>query len=576
MRPARHPSAGERTAAAPAQSGEDLARLRIAVTTIGDLLLTAADRFPQTLALVFPDAAIHLRGPGGARDAPRTQSAGARNQAARQGRHPDAHLPGIRRGVLRRGPVRRGDRADQRALPVERDQLRDRERRHRDARDDRHDRRTGELRRAPGRRPAGPQVPNQSAQASPRAGAEAAQHRDDRRLDAAWLRVAARIRPRRRGRARAQRPRLEARRARARRRSHAVHLRHDGASEGLPDHARGAGAQLHRARPASIPSDPRRPLLVAAADVPHRLGPADARDLRRRRNLPHDGLLRSRRRAEDAREVQGHRDLSLLRHDHARLDLPSRFPEDQPQADQAHELELRGPAAGGRGVDHARDAAGAAGRQLRHDRDRGDRVHRLAGRGAIPADQPPRQAVAGARGAHRPARHRRGCGDRPARRGARARLQHARGLSQGPGEDRASDRRRRLVPHGRHRLARRARHDHVPRPLQGHAEGRRRERRRGRDRGPARAPPVGQARAGRRHSGRQVRRSSRRVRRTEAGQEGDRSGTRELLPTRSGAVSRCRASCASSTNGRCPRARSRNSGCATTWSPNCGSAEARA
>jgi fatty-acyl-CoA synthase/long-chain acyl-CoA synthetase len=36
--------------------GEDLARLRITVTTIGDLLLSAADRYPDTLALVFPDA----------------------------------------------------------------------------------------------------------------------------------------------------------------------------------------------------------------------------------------------------------------------------------------------------------------------------------------------------------------------------------------------------------------------------------------------------------------------------------------------------------------------------------------
>ena len=34
---------------------EDLARLRIKVTTIGDLLLTAADQYPDTLALVFPD-----------------------------------------------------------------------------------------------------------------------------------------------------------------------------------------------------------------------------------------------------------------------------------------------------------------------------------------------------------------------------------------------------------------------------------------------------------------------------------------------------------------------------------------
>ncbi|MFO1376200.1 MAG: AMP-binding protein [Steroidobacteraceae bacterium] len=35
--------------------GEDLSRLRISVTTIGDLLLTAADRYPDSLALVFPE-----------------------------------------------------------------------------------------------------------------------------------------------------------------------------------------------------------------------------------------------------------------------------------------------------------------------------------------------------------------------------------------------------------------------------------------------------------------------------------------------------------------------------------------
>ena len=35
---------------------EDLARLRIRVTTMGDLLLQAADRYPNRLALVFPDA----------------------------------------------------------------------------------------------------------------------------------------------------------------------------------------------------------------------------------------------------------------------------------------------------------------------------------------------------------------------------------------------------------------------------------------------------------------------------------------------------------------------------------------
>ena len=41
----------------PAPPGhEDPARLRIRATTMGDLLLTAADRYPNKLALVFPDA----------------------------------------------------------------------------------------------------------------------------------------------------------------------------------------------------------------------------------------------------------------------------------------------------------------------------------------------------------------------------------------------------------------------------------------------------------------------------------------------------------------------------------------
>ena len=40
---------------------EDLALARINVTTIGDLLLTAADRYPDSLALVFPDRALTYR-----------------------------------------------------------------------------------------------------------------------------------------------------------------------------------------------------------------------------------------------------------------------------------------------------------------------------------------------------------------------------------------------------------------------------------------------------------------------------------------------------------------------------------
>jgi fatty-acyl-CoA synthase/long-chain acyl-CoA synthetase len=48
-------SGGPATTASNADGGEDLSRLRIAVTTMGDLLLSAADRYPDTLALVFPD-----------------------------------------------------------------------------------------------------------------------------------------------------------------------------------------------------------------------------------------------------------------------------------------------------------------------------------------------------------------------------------------------------------------------------------------------------------------------------------------------------------------------------------------
>ena len=48
-------SAQSSTVPFTAYAGEDLARLRISVTTMGDLLLTAADRDPDKLALVFPD-----------------------------------------------------------------------------------------------------------------------------------------------------------------------------------------------------------------------------------------------------------------------------------------------------------------------------------------------------------------------------------------------------------------------------------------------------------------------------------------------------------------------------------------
>ncbi|MEP6884552.1 MAG: class I adenylate-forming enzyme family protein [Gammaproteobacteria bacterium] len=42
-------------------TGEDLSQLRITVTTMGDLLLSAADRYPDTPALVFPDSQYTYR-----------------------------------------------------------------------------------------------------------------------------------------------------------------------------------------------------------------------------------------------------------------------------------------------------------------------------------------------------------------------------------------------------------------------------------------------------------------------------------------------------------------------------------
>jgi acyl-CoA synthetase (AMP-forming)/AMP-acid ligase II len=52
---AQQPTDGATTVPFQPYAGEDLARLRINVTTMGDLLLTAADRDPDKLALVFPD-----------------------------------------------------------------------------------------------------------------------------------------------------------------------------------------------------------------------------------------------------------------------------------------------------------------------------------------------------------------------------------------------------------------------------------------------------------------------------------------------------------------------------------------
>jgi fatty-acyl-CoA synthase len=56
--PARRPAKARKAKGIEQLPPEDLARLRINVTTLGDLLLTAADRHPDSLALVFPDRTL--------------------------------------------------------------------------------------------------------------------------------------------------------------------------------------------------------------------------------------------------------------------------------------------------------------------------------------------------------------------------------------------------------------------------------------------------------------------------------------------------------------------------------------
>ncbi len=80
---------------------ENLARARINVTTIGDLLLTAADRYPRFARARVPGRALTYAqlATRALRRARSLQALGVR--AARPRRHPDAHLRGVRRDVLR-------------------------------------------------------------------------------------------------------------------------------------------------------------------------------------------------------------------------------------------------------------------------------------------------------------------------------------------------------------------------------------------------------------------------------------------------------------------------------------------
>jgi hypothetical protein len=107
-----------------------------------------------------------------------------------------------------------------------------------------------------------------------------------------------------------------ARRARTRRRHDALHVRYDGEPERLPDLARGDGPQQHCARSLSLSADRAGPVLVAAADVPHRRDPAADRHVRCRRCLLDDELFRRGTCTRDARAREGDRDVPVVRNDH--------------------------------------------------------------------------------------------------------------------------------------------------------------------------------------------------------------------------------------------------------------------
>ena len=169
---ARH-TARKRSRTAAGPRAESLRDVRIRVTTIGDLLLTAADEHPDADALVFPGKRDRVRQACGARHGARARTEGPRRAAARARRAAAPHLPGVRRVLLCDRAVRRRRRADQRAIPRARAGLRDRERR---PRHDRHDgtrRRSGRFRRAADRSAAGARRaarPSEPRRSTPRRG----------------------------------------------------------------------------------------------------------------------------------------------------------------------------------------------------------------------------------------------------------------------------------------------------------------------------------------------------------------------------------------------------------------------
>ncbi len=98
--------------------GEDLARSRAYVTTLGDLLLDAWDRYPERAALIFPDSSrTYAQLVANAMRIAR----GLRSLGVKPRDNvgiPHADQPRIGGDAVRRGAVRRGRGAHQCALPL--------------------------------------------------------------------------------------------------------------------------------------------------------------------------------------------------------------------------------------------------------------------------------------------------------------------------------------------------------------------------------------------------------------------------------------------------------------------------
>ena len=295
---------------------------------------------------------------------------------------------------------------------------------------------------------------------------------------------------------------------------HDVHVGHHRAAEGLPVDPRGDRAHRRRdQRP--LLADRGGRLVGSAADVPPQLDPAADGGAPRRLALRDDGRLRGRRcRQADRRGA---------RHVHVR-----HVPDPEPGAARPPRLQERRPLIRARSSTRwRRRTCSARSRRRSRTRVQVSPTAAPSSAGSSPRTTRTRRpssapttcgaAVSGHRGAHRRPRHR----ARPAAPASVGEIvARGFGMFEGyhndPERTARGDRARRLVPHRRHRQRRRGRPHRLPRPHEGHAQGRRRERRRARGRVvplPASGRP---ARAGRRHPRRAARRGAGRVRRGRA------------------------------------------------------------